>query len=436
MKKIIYILLAVILVLALVSLAATTFIFPYNGNNPPSADDFGFSEEGVQEVVDANNAFAFDLYSELIKSEDGNIFYSPYSMSSALAMTFEGANGKTAEEMQSVFHFPAKEVLRPNFAAIYNDLNIGNKDYSLKTGNALWVQQDYPFLDSYLTLVDNRYGGKAANLDFVDDTEHSRVTINTFIEDQTNNKIKDLIPEGILSSDTRLVLTNAVYFKGDWDYAFDTSDTHDSLFHVDSTTSVTTPMMNMRPKEKEFNYLETEKLQVLELSYKGDDVSMLILLPKQMESYNFETNERIFSNYTLDDIDFSSGRLNEYKSQMAMVEMSYISLPSFEFDSKYFMKEALINLGMPLAFSAGADFSGMTGSQELFIGSVIHQAYIKVDEKGTTAAAATAVMMVIMSMPMSTNSFEANHPFVFVIQEKETGNILFVGRVTDPMSTK
>ena len=420
-----------LLMVAIVTATAVYFLFPYQPDQPPKADDVGSTQSGIQQVVDANNQFAFDLYSELDKSEQGNIFYSPHSISAALAMTYEGGKGQTADEMKSVFHFPESNVLRPNFAAIYNDINQGNKAYELRTGNALWVQNDFPFLEDYTSRVEKYYGGKAANLDFVSETEKSRQTINSFIEQQTNNKIKDLIPAGFINSMTRLVLTNAIYFKGTWEWEFDKSDTRDQDFKITPNNIVKTPMMYMDPDKARFNYADLDELQILELPYKGEKISMLILLPKQGEDFDRETGEVIKSEYTLEDIELSSEKLNEYRSQMKETKLDSISLPKFEFDTKYFMKDTLSNLGMSTAFSGGADFSGMTGNKDLFISFVIHQAYVKVDEKGTEAAAATAVGMELNSA-MPRNFFRADHPFIFIIQEKETGNILFMGRVTDP----
>lgn len=415
-KKFILIGLAVIL-FAGVATAAVLFLFPYQPNQPPKADDTGSTQPGIKAVTNANNKFAFDLYSQLDKSENGNLFYSPYSISAALAMTYEGAKGKTADEMKSVFNFPESNILRPNFAAIYNDINKGASDYELRTGNALWVQQDFPFLADYKTRVEKYFGGKAANLDFVSESEKSRQTINSFIGEQTNNKIKDLIPTGFLNAMTRLVLTNAIYFKGTWQWEFDTSDTRDSDFKITPTNIVKTPMMNMDPDKASFNYADTGDLQILELPYKGDEISMLVLLPSE----NLDAIETTLT----------AEKLNEYKSKMKETKLDSISLPKFEFDTKYFMKDVLSALGMPTAFSESADFSGMTGKRDLFISFVIHQAYVKVDEKGTEAAAATAVGMQTTSVRPRTD-FRADHPFVFLIQDKGTGNILFFGRMVDP----
>lgn len=425
--------LVIILIVIGVATAVTVglFLFPYNPDEPPRADDVGSTPKGIQEVVNANNQFAFDLYSELAKTEKDNIFYSPYSISAALAMTYEGAKGKTAEEIKEVFHFPETSVLRPNYAAIYNKINEDNKEYQLSTGNALWVQQDYLLLNDYSEAVERYYGGKASNVDFIKETEKSRQTINSFIEEQTNNKVKELIPAGQVDHLTRLVITNAIYFKGTWEWEFDKSDTRDKDFYITPENVVKTPMMYMDSDKATFNYADLEKLQILELPYKGDKISMLILLPKQGEAYDYEKGEKITYNYNLEDIELSSEKLNEYKSEMQETKLSAIYLPKFKFDTKYFMVSTLSEMGMPTAFSMQADLSGIDGSQNLYIQNVIHQAFVQVDEKGTEAAAATSITIGFKSA-MPSNVFTADHPFIFIIQEKETGNILFMGRMTDP----
>ena len=419
----------VLLIVGIVTATGVLFLFPYQPDQPPQADDTGSTQQGVQEVVNANNQFAFELFSEFQedpKYKDGNIFFSPYSISVALTMTYEGARGQTAEEMQSVFHIPRDTNLRrPNFAAIYNDINKKDKSYKLSTGNALWAQQDYKFLGEYLSTVEKYYGGKAANVDFLREREKSRQTINTFIEEQTNNKIKELLPQGVVNSDTRLVLTNAIYFKGTWEWEFDTSDTRDQEFKITPSNIVQTPMMSMKPDKAQFNYADLGEMQLLELPYKGEELSMLLLLPA-------ETLNTLEPSLTAE-------KLSEYKTQMRETSLDSIVLPKFEFDAKYSLADTLSDLGMPTAFipynptspETTADFSGMDGTRNLRISAVIHQAYIKVDEKGTEAAAATGVV-VGMTSAMPSKIFKADHPFIFIIQEKKTGNILFIGRVTDP----
>ena len=405
-------------------------------------DDSGTTQDGINSVVYANNKFAFNLYSQY-ESEEGNVFFSPYSVSSALAMTYEGAKGRTADEMYQVLNYrtcvckqgpcncPVTD-RRSAFASIYNDINAPNNEYRLSTANALWVQKDYSLLKDYTDLIAQYYGGKATNLDFITETEKSRETINNYIEEQTNDKIKDLIPAGMLDSMTRLVLTNAIYFKGTWEWEFDKDDTRDQDFFITPENIVQTPMMHMNPEKAKFNYADIGKLQILELPYKGDKLSMLILLPKQGQEYDFETGEMINYENTLDDIELSIDKLNEYKAQMTETKLDSISLPKFEFNTKYFMKDTLIELGMGTAFNPlSADFLGMTGNKDLFIGSVIHQAFVGVDEEGTEAAAATAVIIKLTSA-IPSNIFRADHPFIFLIQDKETGIILFIGRVNDP----
>ena len=410
-------LIGIILIPVTVATAATLlFLYPYNPTQPPKSDDTGWSEEGAQEVINSNNQFALELYTELSKNGKENIFYSPYSIFAALGMTYEGSKGETKDEIKSVFHFPEDSTLRPNFAKIYNDINKNEEDYELRTGNALWVQKDYPFLEDYINIVEKYYGGKASNLDFVKETEKSRQTINSFIEEQTNGKIKDLIPKGVLDYLTRLVLTNAIYFKGTWQWEFNPKDTEEIDFKITPTDIVKVPMMYMKPEKAKFNYADLEDLQIIELPYKGEKISMLILLPKD----NLETIQPL----TIE-------KLKEWKSQMKEETLDEIYLPKFEFDTKYFMKEILSDMGMPTAFEMDADFSGMDGTKSLYIKEVIHQAYVKVDEKGTEAAAATGVVMNFTSL-MPKNVFRVDHPFIFIIQQNDTGNILFLGKVNDP----
>jgi serpin B len=384
----------------------------------PKVDDSGATTDGVSSVISANNQFALELYSKY-KSKEGNIFFSPYSISTAVAMTYEGAKGQTADEIQSVFHFPKDASVRqPAFASIYNELNKGSSDYTLKTANALWAQKDYQFLQDYFNTVEKYYGGKVTNLDFKTETEPSRITINKWVEEQTNNKIKDLIPAGYIDSMTRLVLTNAIYFKGTWVWQFDKSLTREADFKVSPTKTVKAQMMSLTGEKAKFNYAETDELQMLEMPYKGEELSMVVLLPKQ------ETLDNLEKSLTLE-------KLNQWKESLKEEKMDAVNIPKFKFETKYFMAEDLADMGMPTAFTSTADFSGMTGEEDLYIGFVIHQAYIDVNEEGTEAAAATAIGIKATAV-MPSRLFIADHPFIFIIQEKSTGNILFLGRVTDP----
>lgn len=416
------------LIIAMILLVAISGVF-ISGCAPekPQVNATGATALGIDNTVDANNQFAIDLYNRYKDNPQQtgkNIFFSPYSISSALAMTYEGANGKTAEEMQKVFYFLENDSeRRANFAAVYNEINKANKTYQLNTANALWVQKDYPFLSSYTDTVEQYYGGKATNLDFIGDTENSRLTINKWVEQQTNDKIKDLISKGQVNPATRLVLTNAIYFKGTWVKQFDKSDTTQENFYPGNTLPngpipepAKVQMMSKTDKDASFNYTETDQLQILEMDYSGNDTSMLILLPKEND---------------LDSINLTLENLDSWKNDLRKQRVD-VYMPKFKFETKYQMNDVLKAMGMPTAFSTDADFSGMTGTKDLFIGFVVHQAFVEVDEKGTEAAAATAVGVETTAMPAPRPVFRADHPFIFVIQQKDTGNILFFGRVMDP----
>ncbi len=401
--------------------------------NVPNLDDSGITPEIASSVVEANNLFAMDLYSKYSEQKDGNIFFSPYSISTALAMTYEGARGETADEIRNVFHYPDKETLRVGNAGVYNEINAPNQEYRLSVANALWAEQTYPFLSEYLQIVSDYYGGGVKNMNFKGNPDGSRIEINKWVEDKTNGKIKDLIPAGVITDMTRLVLTNAIYFKGNWLWEFDKSKTRELDFRINSANIVKTEMMYMDPDKARFSYANLEKLQILELPYKGDKISMLILLPKQGKEYDFETGEEIIYDYSLEDVNLSYEDLENYKSKMAEEKLDAIYLPKFEFDTKYFMSKDLKEMGMSTAFSLDADFSGIDGNGDLFITDVIHQAFVKVDEEGTEAVAATAVVMgETASRQVFTKTFRADHPFIFIIQQKDTGNILFMGRVVNP----
>ncbi|MDY6959791.1 MAG: serpin family protein, partial [Halobacteriota archaeon] len=281
---------------------------------------------------------------------------------------------------------------------------------------------DYPFLDDYFSTVEEYYGGKATNLDFRSDTENSRITINDWVEEKTDGRIKDLIPPGILKPSTRLVLTNTIYFKANWSSQFDTELTREQDFKLDSGGKVKVEMMH---KTDSFNYGETGDLQILEMPYKGNDLSMLILLPKEGILSKGGDIDELEDSFSLENID-------DWKENMNW-ELVEVSLPKFKFETKYFMKDDLKEMGMPTAFKyPEADFTGMSPTDELAIDKVIHQTFIEVNEAGTEAAAATAMMNAMGISLSGPKTFTADHPFIFIIQEKETGTILFLGRVSDP----
>jgi serpin B len=389
----------------------------------PPADDVGVTPEDRNTIVEANNKFAFDLYSKY-KTEEGNIFISPYSISTALMMTYEGAKGQTAKEMQEVLYIPENAELRRNAVSqIYNELNKEDKPYKLSTANALWSQEKFQFRKDYIDLVEKYYGGSVTNLDFVGNKESSRLVINGWVEEQTNDKIKDLIPSGALTTDTRLVLTNAIYFKGKWVKQFNENETKEQNFQIAQNNNIPVPMMQRADEKSIFNYAENNDVQLLELPYSGEDLSMLIILPKN-------SLENLENSFTLN-------QLSKWKESLAEQRVN-IYIPRFKFETKYFMEKILPGMGMPTAFSNSSDFSGMEDdpSENLKIDNVVHQAFVEVNEEGTEAAAATAITIMAKATSVGSEpripTFRADHPFILIIQQKDTGNILFMGRVNNP----
>jgi len=390
-------------------------------------EEVGHNISAEGNVVDANNRFALNLYMNLRKDPQyskSTLFFSPFSISSALAITYEGARGGTADEIQSVFFFPRdNDTRRQGFEQLYRDINQGNSGYILKTADALWAEETYPFLPAYMHTAQLYYNANATNLDFKNQPENSRLIINNWVENQTNDKIKDLIPPGVIDPFTRLVITNAVYFKGTWVKQFDPNETKDDTFLVAPGNTVHIQMMERTDKDAIFNYTETDSLQVLEMPYakdSGKQISMLVLLPK--------ANNLTAVEDTLTVLNLSEMR-NALKSQRVNV-----FFPKFKLETKYSLSTTLTSMGMPTAFTDKADFSGMDGTKNLYIGDVIHQAFVEVNEEGTEAAAATGVVMEVMAVRQEppVPVFDANHPFVFLIQDNDTGNILFMGQVLDP----
>lgn len=384
-------------------------------------------------VTDANNRFAFDLYSRLAR-EDGNagsnLFFSPYSVSSALAITYEGAGGRTAEEIRSVLYFPQNDTARRDgFFTMNSGINTGDSGYSLRTANALWAEKTYPFLTEYTGISERYYGANTTNLDFIGHPEESRKTINSWVEDKTEDRIKDLIPAGVIDPMTRLVITNAIYFKGNWVKQFDRNKTADAEFRTAPGKAMTVPMMQRTDEDAVFLYAENSGIQMLSMPYdhtSGKQLSMVILLPKDGTLTGTEAS-------------LNSGMLSAML-QSAESRRVMVYLPKFSVKTRYTeMGRTLAAMGMPTAFSAGADFSGMDGRKDLFISDVIHQAYVDVNEEGTEAAAATAVIMKLAAAPADPEPvpvFRADHPFIFLIRDDETGAILFMGRIMNPVTAE
>ena len=375
--------------------------------------------DGAGSVATGNNLFAFDLYRHLAADPayaGENLFFSPYSIASALAITCEGARGTTADEIESVLHLPANETLRrEGFAAIDAALNNGSGNYTLRTANALWAEKTHSLLPEYIETAARWYGANATNLDFVENPEGSRETINRWVEEKTEDRIRDLLPPGSIDPLTRVVITNAIYFKGAWAQQFDPAETTVEEFRVGSNETVTVPMMHGNAV---YPYAETGTLQVLEMPYAsgdGTELAMLVLLPK---GDSLTAAEEVL------DAERLAGLRESLASQNVRV-----FFPKFTLDASYGLTPTLAAMGMPTAFTGGdADLSGMDGTRDLFVTGIFHKAFVDVNEEGTEAAAATGVAAGLGVTPV----FRADHPFVFLITEKDSGTILFAGRVVNP----
>ncbi len=378
-------------------------------------DDSKATEQGIENIVSANNRFAFDLYSALPKDKP-NLFFSPYSISSAFSIAYEGAANQTATEIENVLGFPVDATeRRSSFARMYNLLNKTDKEYQLYTANAFWAQENYPFLSEYVGVVEQYYDGNVVNVDFVNETESSRLRINQWVENHTNNRIKDLLPVGSVDSLTRLVITNTIFFKGDWNLQFDPRDTQEADFKVSKNQTKKVQLMSLVDEPQ--GYGETEEVQVLQLPYKGNEISMLVILPKE------ESLETIEKNLSIE-------RLSEWKNALQKKKAD-VYLPKFKLETSYDLVPTLREMGMNVPFTENADFSGMSAQEQLLITGVLHKAFVEVNEEGTEAAAATGIIVGTTSYEPPT-VFRADHPFIFIIQENSTGEILFLGRFSEP----
>jgi serpin B len=378
----------------------------------------------LQELVQGNNQFAFDLYGA-IRNSDGNLFLSPYSISLALAMTYAGARGETEEQMAEAMHFSLRqERLHPGFNALDQALAArgetpDNEDdnFRLNIVNSIWGQQDYQFLPEYLDLLAMNYGAGLRLLDFRGQPEPSRETINEWVSEETEERIQDLLPPGVIDTLTRLVLVNAIYFNATWANQFEERDTQEGTFDLLDGSEVRVPLMN---QEAYFGYYRSEDFQVVELPYQGWELSMVILLPDEDQ---FEAFESGLDARTLED---AVARLQHTNLNLTM--------PKFTYESEFMLSPALRELGMQDAFTEmQADFSGMDGTRDLYLKEVLHKAFVSVDEEGTEAAAATAVVVGITSMPPEAVEVEIDRPFIYLIRDIETNTILFLGRVLNPV---
>lgn len=393
----------------------------------PTEDD-----ERQAALVAGNTQFAFDLYADLVGREGGNLFASPYSISVALAMTYAGARGETATQMADAMQFVDADRLHPGFNALDRavDPPDGGDDTSggegeegepfrLDTVNAVWGLEEYPYSEAYLETLARHYGAGLRVVDFVGEPEASRETINEWVAEQTEDRIEDLLPRGSIDDLTRLVLTNAIYFKANWTETFSADRTEDAPFRALDGSTGSVPMMS---QSATFPYAEVDGAQVVELPYVGGDVGMVVMLPPEGEFESFEA-------------DLDAERLGELTDALEQQKGS-LSFPRFTLESSFGLTEALSALGMPSAFDPQqANFDGMVDrsqtSEPLYLSDVVHKSFVTVDEEGTEAAAATGVVAGTTSAPLDPFEMTVDRPFVFAIRHRPTGAVLFLGRVVD-----
>lgn len=367
------------------------------------------------------NPFGYSLYAELSGGTQGNFVVSPYSVHSVMSMVAAGAAGETKSQMITTLQLPNKDTDRNATAKAILDriAALGAKgDVTLESANRVWVQESYPLLPAFTDVIQKTFGAGFAVADFVKSAEPTRKAINDWVEKITRNRIKDLIPSGVLTPLTRMVLVNAVYFYGTWDVPFSEKSTRPQPFFTAPGQAHDVPMMHA--KLEHIGYREEAGLQVCELPYKGRALSMIVLLPEAGKIGALE--QRI-------------GKVG-FNALCGVLEPEtvHVTLPKFKIESQFGLNDPLVKMGMRDAFDAGrADFSGMTGTRDLFISAVIQKAFIEVNEKGTEAAAATGVVMALRAMPIEKRiEFRADRPFLFALRDRETGLMLFMGRVADP----
>ncbi|HUT29273.1 MAG TPA: serpin family protein [Sedimentisphaerales bacterium] len=411
------------ILLAAMTLVTSAFAF----EEPPAKED-----RERQAIVRGNNRFVLELYAKL-RDKEGNLFCSPYSISTAVAMVCAGARGQTEQQIAEAMHFPIapaadpappsnllprREQFHRRFRDVMDSLNSRTEKgaYELHVANALWGQRGCRFYKEYIELVETNYHGRLTEVDFITAAERARETINTWVEKQTKEKIKNLIPPGALDRLTRLVLTNAIYFKGSWASRFEKEGTRQAPFTLTGGDKVNVLMMN---QTETFNYMQAEDFQVLEMPYVENELSMLIFLPKQFDGLNEFERALSFEN------------LSEWLMKLRKTKV-IASIPRFKITSEFALTDVLKSMGIKDAFSDKADFSAMTGMKDLYISAVLHKAYVDVTEEGTEAAAATGIVVGITSVQPPPPTFRADHPFLFLIRDNLTGSILFIGRVMNP----
>ena len=387
-------------------------LIPSNPDDGPVISGQDFKAE------QSSNNFAVDLYNRY-KNTNDNVFFSPFSISTALSMVYEGAAGQTADEMRRVLYLtPDNSARWSGISGLISFINKPVKQYEFRTANDIWCEQTYSLLTNYTNIVTSYYGAQAFSTDFNGAPEASRAAINARVASLTNDKILNLLGEGSVTSDTRVVLTNAVYFKADWMHQFDPDRTFPGVFNLpDGTTKITETMKNTLPLKIE-NFAGAA--QVVRLPYVQDELSMYIFLPEQggMAALESALTAQALTSWFASRSDAGASTVDLY-------------IPKFKFTISYDMAGTLAAMGMPTVFTWGADLSGIDGTRNLSVSSVVHKAFIAVDEKGTEAAAATGVVIGITSVPVPNPEFRVDRPFIFMICDNTKNTIIFMGKIND-----
>jgi serpin B len=378
--------------------------------------------DDIRAVARGNNQFALDIYRQLAAAAEAgeNLLVSPLSISAALGMTYAGARNQTAQQMAAGLHFTLPD---DRFHAVFGDLlaDLGaeREGYELNIANRLFGQDGFAFKQPFLDTTSGNYRAPLEQLHFAGDPDESRLHINDWVEEQTNDRIKDLLPSGSVTSFTRLVLTNAIYFDGDWKYKFDKENTSDAAFHLADGGVTQASLMYQR---NAFRYGRFDGFQMLELRYAGDDLSMVLMLPDAVDGIaaleESLTDEKLTTNLA------------------AMYEREVdVYFPKFTFSSSFGLSDSMAARGITDLFSPGsADLTGIADAG-LFVSDVLHKTFIDVSEEGTEAAAATAVVVGITSaLPSPPPVFRADHPFLFALRDNHTGSLMFLGRVMETES--
>lgn len=375
----------------------------------------------LEELVVGNTDFALSLYQQ-VRDEPGNLFYSPFSISIAMAMTYAGARNETAQQIEDTLHFTlGQEGLHKAFNFL--DLELADREtnpgqdaedgFRLRVTNSIWGQVGEAYMEEFLNTLALNYGAGLNLLDFMADPEQCRLTINGWVEKETKDRIKDLLPQGTVTVDTRLILTNAIYFKAAWNMPFEPEKTATGEFHLIDGGAMSVDMMNQYGIP--LPYARGDGYAAVELPYDGEKLSMMVIVPQDLEDF-----ESALGADTLQSI------ISDMQTQLVT-----LSLPKFSFEFPFPLTDVLKEMGMPIAFSEEADFTGIRESGGLMITDVLHKAFVAINEEGTEAAAATAAVIGETAI-IETATLIADRPFLILIHDRPTGTILFLGRVVDP----